>query len=346
MDAKEIVGNLRKGNIDSTINEFIINRTMPLPKKEFIEALYFLTKDSVFKERALKEIDRLDIESFENYLKEKTLIPEVALFLYNHFKNKIKRKTLVEILNNFSIPSQVLMNIAKSDDSELLELLSIKEVKLLAHPEIIDVLISNPNLSRERRFRLIEMKKRFILGEEDEGEEREETKEAEAEVEEEKEEGEEDYDDSVISVELDMEDGIIEQKINLNMIKKMTVGEKIKFALFGNKEVRKILINDPNRLVREAVLQSPKLTDAEIESFAKLKSLSDDVIRRITLNKQWTSKYSVALSLIKNPKTPISFSLNYLDKLIVRDLKQIQKDKDIPEPVRKKAKILIERKFG
>lgn len=205
-------------------------------------------------------------------------------------------------------------------------------------------MISNPNLSKEKRFRLIEMKRRFILGEEEEGEEKRET-----DVEEEQEEEEgiyEDYDDSVISVELDMEDGIIEQKINLNMIKKMTVGEKIKFALFGNKEVRKILINDPNRLVREAVLQSPKLTDAEIESFAKLKSLADDVIRRITLNKQWTSKYSVALSLIKNPKTPISFSLNYLDKLIVRDLKQIQKDKDIPEPVRKKAKILIERKFG
>ncbi len=344
MDAKEIVNNLRKGYLDSTIKEFIIDRTMPLPKKEFIEALYFLTKDSVFKERALREIDKLDIESVENYLKEKTLIPEVALFLYNHLKDKIKRKTLIEILDNFSIPSQILIDIAKSNDSELLELLSVKEVKLLAHPEIIDVLISNPNLSKEKRFRLIEMKRRFILGEEEEGEEKRET-----DVEEEQEEEEgiyEDYDDSVISVELDMEDGIIEQKINLNMIKKMTVGEKIKFALFGNKEVRKILINDPNRLVREAVLQSPKLTDAEIESFAKLKSLADDVIRRITLNKQWTSKYSVALSLIKNPKTPISFSLNYLDKLIVRDLKQIQKDKDIPEPVRKKAKILIERKFG
>ncbi len=343
MDAKEIVNNLRKGYLDSTIKEFIIDRTMPLPKKEFIEALYFLTKDSVFKERALREIAKLDIESVENYLKEKTLIPEVALFLYNHLKDKIKRKTLIEILDNFSIPSQILIDIAKSNDSELLELLSVKEVKLLAHPEIIDVLISNPNLSKEKRFRLIEMKRRFILGEEEE----EERKEPEVEEEQEEEEGiYEDYDDSVISVELDMEDGIIEQKINLNMIKKMTVGEKIKFALFGNKEVRKILINDPNRLVREAVLQSPKLTDAEIESFAKLKSLADDVIRRITLNKQWTSKYSVALSLIKNPKTPISFSLNYLDKLIVRDLKQIQKDKDIPEPVRKKAKILIERKFG
>ena len=345
MDAKEIVNNLRKGYLDSTIKEFIIDRTMPLPKKEFIEALYFLTKDSVFKERALREIDKLDIESVENYLKEKTLIPEVALFLYNHLKDKIKRKTLIEILDNFSIPSQILIDIAKSNDSELLELLSVKEVKLLAHPEIIDVLISNPNLSKEKRFRLIEMKRRFILGEEEEGEGRKET-DVEEEQEEGEEEKEEDYDDSVISVELDMEDGIIEQKINLNMIKKMTVGEKIKFALFGNKEVRKILINDPNRLVREAVLQSPKLTDAEIESFAKLKSLADDVIRRITLNKQWTSKYSVALSLIKNPKTPISFSLNYLDKLIVRDLKQIQKDKDIPEPVRKKAKILVERKFG
>ena len=343
MEAKEIVNNLRKGYLDSTIKEFILDRTMPLPKKEFMEALYFLRQDSVFKERALKEIDKLDIESVENYLKDKTLIPEVAMFMYNHFKERLKRSVLIDIINNFSIPSNVLMDIAKSDDLELLELLSLKEVKLLAHPEIIDVLIANPNLPNDKRFRLKEMKRRFVLGE-DEGEPEEEVVE---EVEEEVKEGEEsEEEESIINVEMDTEEGIVEKAIPLNLIKKMTVAEKIKIALFGNKEVRKILINDPNRLVREAVLQSPKLTDAEIESFAKLKSLADDVIRRITFNKQWTSKYSIALSLIKNPKTPVSFSLTYLDKLIVRDLKQIQKDKDIPEPVRKKAKILIERKFG
>jgi len=343
MNAKEIVENLRKGHLDSTIKEFILNRTFPLPQKEFIEALYFLGKDALFKEKALKEIEKIGIGPIEIYLNDKGLIPEVALFLFNHFKNMLKRSTLIDIINNFSIPSQILIEIAKSNDTELLELLSLKDVKLLAHPEIIDTLISNPVLSGDKRFRLKEMKRRFILGEEEEEEieEREDT--------EEEEEGEEDLEvqeDEIITVEMDMEDGIVERSFNLNEIKKMTVGEKIKLALFGNKEIRKILINDPNRLVREAVLQSPKLTDAEIESFAKMKSLADDVIRRITFNKQWTSKYSVALSLIKNPKTPISFSLNYLDKLIVRDLKQIQKDKDIPEPVRKKAKILVSRKFG
>ena len=339
MNAKEVVENLKRNQLDSTIKEFIIDRTMPLPKKEFIEALSYLTKDSYFKDRAFAELEKIDPESIENYFKERELIPEVALFLFKNFKHKIKRSAFIEIINNFSIPPQILVEIAKSDDSELLELLSLKDVKLLAHPEIIDTLISNPSLPREKRYRLEEMKRRFIEGEDEETYE-EEIKEEELE------ETEDEEEESVITVEMDMGEGPEVKEFTLNQIKKMNVAEKIKIALFGNKEIRKILINDPNRLVREAVLQSPKLTDSEVEGFAKLKSAADDVIRRIAFNKQWTSKYSIALSLIKNPKTPVSFSLNYLDKLIVRDLKQIQKDKDIPEPVRKKAKILISRKFG
>ncbi len=338
MNAKEVVENLKKDNLDSTIKEFILDRTLPLPKKEFIEALSYLTRDSYFKDRAYKELEKLDSESIKAYFIDKDLIPEVALFLFKNFKHKLDRGTYIEMINNFSIPPQVLVEIAKSDDQELLELLSLKDIKLLAHPEIIDVLVANPNLSRDKRFRLIEMKKRFIEGYEEET--------IEEDVEEMKEEIEDEEEDITIEVEMDMGEGEEVQVLNLNQIKKMTVADKIKLALFGNKEIRKILINDSNRLVREAVLQSPKLTDTEVESFARMKNLPDDVIRRISFNKQWTSKYSVALSLIKNPKTPVSFSLNYLDKLIVRDLKQIQKDKDVPDPVRKKAKILISRKLG
>ncbi len=337
MNAKEVVENLKRDNLDSTIKEFILDRTLPLPKKEFIEALSYLTRDSYFKDKAYKELEKLDPESIKAYFIDKDLIPEVALFLFKNFKHKLDRSTYIEMINNFSIPPQVLVEIAKSNDQELLELLSLKDIKLLAHPEIIDVLVVNPHLSRDKRFRLVEMKKRFIEGYE------EETVEEEVEKVEEEAKEEEDI---TIEVEIDMGEGEEIQVLNLNQIKKMTVADKIKLALFGNKEVRKILINDSNRLVREAVLQSPKLTDTEVESFARMKNLPDDVIRKISFNKQWTSKYSVALSLIKNPKTPVSFSLNYLDKLIVRDLKQIQKDRDVPNPVRKKAKILISRKFG
>ena len=40
----------------------------------------------------------------------------------------------------------------------------------------------------------------------------------------------------------------------------MGVNEKIRLATLGNKEARTLLIRDPNRLVINAVLASPKLT--------------------------------------------------------------------------------------
>jgi hypothetical protein len=292
-----------------------------------------LLEDSYFKNQSQKRIDNIDITTVEEYLSEKNVDFKLANYLYFKFKNRISREAIKKIINNFSIPPLILIDIGKGDDKEILELLSYKQIKLLAHPEVIETLINNEFLDRERRYYLKEMKERFI----DVVEEEEEIEEI-SEVEEEEEED--------VEFEFDMGDDQSKIVINQNDIKKMSVGNKIKFALFGPKEVRKMLIIDPNRLVREAVLMSPKITETEIESFAKQKGIAEDVIRKITINKKWVSKYSISLSLLKNPKTPIGFSLNVLDKLINRDLKLIVKDKDIPDPVRKKAKLIIRRKAG
>ncbi len=330
---QEIIEKLKNGELDSSIKEFIIDRTIPLSKFVYLQALYILLEDPYFKESTQNKLNGIAIETIEEYLSENNVEPKLANFLYFKYKNKISRDAIKKIINNFSIPPVILIDIAKGDDKEILELLSYKQIKLLAHPEVIDVLINNELLERERRFSLKEMKERFIDNIEPEVVEEEEIEE-EQEVEED------------VEVEIDFGEGEDKTVLNLNDIKKMSVGNKIKIALFGPKEVRKMLIIDPNRLVREAVLMSPKITETEIESFAKQKGISEDVIRKITINKKWSSKYSVTLSLVKNPKTPIGFSLNMLDKLITRDLKQIIKDKDVPEPVRKKAKLIIQRKLG
>src|SRR4029077_21188312 len=52
---------------------------------------------------------------------------------------------------------------------------------------------------------------------------------------------------------------------------RLTTKDKIITALQGTREERTILVRDPNRIVAMAVLGSPKLTDAEVESFAAMK---------------------------------------------------------------------------
>ena len=64
---------------------------------------------------------------------------------------------------------------------------------------------------------------------------------------------------------------------------------------------RAILVRDPNRLVSTAVLGSPRLTEAEIESFAGMKSLSDEMLRQIGSHREWTKRYGVISNLVPLP---------------------------------------------
>ncbi len=76
----------------------------------------------------------------------------------------------------------------------------------------------------------------------------------------------------------------------------MTVLEKVKCATKGTREMRSILIRDPNRMVAAAVLSCPKVNDAEIESFAKMGSVSEEILRTIAMSRAWTKNYGTLLA--------------------------------------------------
>ncbi len=114
----------------------------------------------------------------------------------------------------------------------------------------------------------------------------------------------------------------------------MGFSERLKAAVKGSREMRAILIRDPNKMIAAAVLSSPKLSEPEIESFARMASISDEVLRIIGSSRQWTKNYNVVLGLTKNPKTPLAMSLNFLPRLNSRDLQQVSVDRNVPEPLR------------
>ena len=117
-------------------------------------------------------------------------------------------------------------------------------------------------------------------------------------------------------------------------IAKMTFPEKLKSAVKGSREMRSILIRDPNKLISAAVLSSPKLTENEIESFARMASLSEEVLRVIGQNRAWTKSYKVVLGLTKNPKTPLAMALTFMGRLNSSDLKGLSVDRNVPEGLR------------
>ena len=118
----------------------------------------------------------------------------------------------------------------------------------------------------------------------------------------------------------------------------MTVPEKVKYASKGTREMRSILIRDPNRMVASAVLSCPKVNDAEVEAFAKMGNVSEEILRSIARSRAWTKSYGVVLALVKNSKTPVALTLNMMQRLTDSDVKKLSTDRGVPEAVRVAAK--------
>lgn len=128
------------------------------------------------------------------------------------------------------------------------------------------------------------------------------------------------------------------QKSFQERLSSMTVPEKVKCAMKGTREMRSILIRDPNRMVAAAVLSCPKVNPAEVEAFAKMGNVSEDILRTIANTRAWTKAYGVVLSLVKNSKTPVALSLNLMQRLTDADVKRIGTDRNVPEALRLAAR--------
>jgi hypothetical protein len=118
----------------------------------------------------------------------------------------------------------------------------------------------------------------------------------------------------------------------------MTVPEKVKCATKGTREMRAILIRDPNRMVASAVLSCPKVNDAEVEAFAKMGNVSEEILRTIATSRAWTKNYSVLVALVKNSKTPVALTLNMMQRLNDSDVKKLASDRNVPEALRLAAR--------
>jgi hypothetical protein len=121
----------------------------------------------------------------------------------------------------------------------------------------------------------------------------------------------------------------------------LSVMQRIKLAMNGTREQRNVLIRDANRVVAAAVLSSPKLSDTEIESFARMTNVSEDVLRTIATSRGWTKHYGVLSGIVKNPKTPPAVSLSLVPRLSERDIKFLSTDRNVPEGIRLVARKLM-----
>lgn len=124
----------------------------------------------------------------------------------------------------------------------------------------------------------------------------------------------------------------------------MAVSDKVRLATLGNKEARNLLIKDPNRLVVNAVLTSPKLTDDEVVAYAANKNLSKEVPNLIATRKEFLKHYAVKIALVNNPKTAVPTAVKLLQHLQEKDLRNVAKSKGISNIVVAAARRIITQK--
>lgn len=123
----------------------------------------------------------------------------------------------------------------------------------------------------------------------------------------------------------------------INRILRMNMKHRMKLAMKGDREARTILIRDPNRVVAAAVIQNPKITDQEVEKIAAMRTVPEEVLRLIAINRTWSRSYTIMHKLAQNPRTPLANAMTILTRMQTKDLIAMSKNRNISEAIRKQA---------
>jgi regulator of extracellular matrix RemA (YlzA/DUF370 family) len=126
----------------------------------------------------------------------------------------------------------------------------------------------------------------------------------------------------------------------------MNTKDRVKLAMKGDREARGILIRDSNKVVCSAVVKNPRITEQEIENIASMRTVADEVLRIIALNRSWIRSYVIIHNLAKNPRTPIPTAMNILPRIRTKDLQQLCQNRNVSEAVRRQAYRLGQTRSG
>jgi hypothetical protein len=372
--ASSLIEQLRSGSAPRNIKEFAAQGMVPLSVEDLIPLQVQLASDSdeSIASLAKTSLQKVAQETWIRLVERKD--PDLALIEYcvRSTTHPVKEKIL---LNN-TISDAIVRSMAATESGPLLDIILNNQVRLLRDQEILLNLETNPYLTYDQKRRIEEFKTEFFYKKQIEA--HEEFKEQVEEEVAEKEAVEEiplaslddllaqipnlDVEAQRIIAQIDSEPSILptDEEVHAQLqnifsseeldqvsqdtittyqkVLHMSHPEKVRVALLGGKEERTILIRDPSRQIASLVLRNPKITDSEMDAFAQMRNLDGQILREMAENRSFIKRYTVVHSLVKNPKVPSPTALNLLKLLRDMDLKNVERDRNIPEIIRRQAK--------
>src|SRR5215471_6089506 len=341
-----ILVKLKEGQVPLGVRQAAARGVLPVGQEELLGILVFLQND------ADPEVSKNARETLCNEFNDdlvKTIVESgsTPIEVLEYFGRPPYRSNqiLESLIQNKATPDSTIALLAANVEPSLMEVILINLMRLLRSPFVLEALERNPNQTPDIKRRLREIREEFFekrynfipvhrskaeekaLGENERVDEPEPAESTALVVfSEEIKEG-----DDVTRLTLDSlaDDGYgsfeqMDDQQRLSTIQKiarMTVAERVQTALKGNREERIILIRDANRIVSSAVLESPKLSDSEVEAIAIMKNVSEEVLRLLGTKREFMKSYTVVHSLIKNPRVPIGTSLTLLNRILTNDLR-------------------------
>jgi hypothetical protein len=334
MASGDVLQSLLIGAAQKNIRLLVARGSAPLAPKAMLEALVRLLsdEDKDISSSAAKTISNWSEEAIVTELKSKDCAPSVL----KHFSALENSDAILQaVIKNPAAPEEAIESLASKVSAHLLETMLDNRTRLLESPGILRQIKSNPAATPEIQRIIQEIETEFFG-----------TKKTDYFIEKTVESKATGFEAPGIEIETLPEDLLLEglpidpdeRQAAINVrVSTLSFKEKIRYALFGNREVRAMLVRDSNREVARTVLKSPKLTENEVVSIAAMRGVSDDILREIGNSKEFTKSYSVVQNLVKNPKTPPIISQRLLFRLRSPDLLLLTRDRSIPEAVRHNA---------
>jgi regulator of extracellular matrix RemA (YlzA/DUF370 family) len=145
---------------------------------------------------------------------------------------------------------------------------------------------------------------------------------------------------------LEMGEVPVERVSLIRRIMFMNARDRMKLAMKGDREARSILIRDSNKVVATAVINNPRVTDQEVENIAAMRTVADEVLRLIAMNRGWARSYSIIHNLARNPRAPIATVISLLPRIRTKDLHHLSLNRNVSEFVRRQALRLSQARSG
>jgi hypothetical protein len=343
MTAASIIGRLDAGEYPLEVVSTIAAGFLPLPQDELIAVLAFLATRGEESVRGTARTSLADVpaRSLAAFAQNESAPGEHLDMLVRASEDQVVLELLIR---NRTVSDDAVIELARRADAHIQEVIAINHSRLLRSPHILDALDANPDLTADVRRRVLETREEFF----------------EKKARQQPPTPPDDEDAVFDALPLDdiqdlldraaaaeegaapaaapeltpAEQGDPKKESVFSKILTMSVSEKVQLAFKGGKTERMLLVRERNRLICSAVMRNPRMNDTEVESIASMRNVDDEVLRLISMKREWMAKYNILVTLVRNPKCPLGIVLPLINRLTLRDLKGLKDDKGVPEGVR------------